>query len=692
MLESLQSVLRFSPGITRPIKARRWALAAACGSFFYCAWASALGLGDITLQSALNQPFRAEIALIEPGDLADDELSVTLADIQEFKRAGVERLFFLNDLRFTPVLRGNRSFIRVESNKPVNEPFLNFLVQINRPNGNLLREYTVLLDPPGTVALPRPTPTGPASAANPVSRAEPLASAPPPASQGKRYTVLQGDNLWSIAKRLSNGGSQASISELMRGIRALNPGSERLIVGQSLLLPDSVQPGGAATAASQAPAQAEQNAEQLAASVLENQQLQQALAELQAKVQAQDEQILGSQKQVVELQTQLAEVKAAPASAPAAVPQAPVSTTPPVVVSTDTGGSSLLLLAALAVLLLLLALGLYLRRSRRAFEPSPLPLTPEPPTSPAMVSRVVAAAPSPVAQRVEPRVSPTPAANATPRSEPGESPDALEGVGIYIAYGRFTEAQAILREALSKEPERTDLRVRLLEVLAQQGDAAGYAVQEQHLLLQGFDAGQLEEIRRRYPKLASVPDAAPPVVAPLAAAALVAAPAAADEFQLNLDDLSMDADWNLVSPFDTPASRDMAAAPPAQAEVAPVSEPPFASNLQELPQVLEMPEEQFLSDFAEPEPQVSGLASEELDDDFLDGFKDDPEAFAFDEPQAMDFEALEREQLAADKLEAAQDCIAKGDSPGAQKLLHELLEEAPEPLKQVARSLLSSLR
>lgn len=687
MLESLQSVLRFSPGITRPIKARRWALAAACGSFFYCAWASALGLGDITLQSALNQPFRAEIALIEPGDLADGELSVTLADIQEFKRAGVERLFFLNDLRFTPVLRGNRSVIRVESSKPVNEPFLNFLVQINRPNGNLLREYTVLLDPPGTVVLPRPTTTGQVS--NPTPRADPVASAPPAALQGKRYTVLQGDNLWSIAKRFSSTGNQASTSELMRGIRALNPGADRLTVGQTLLLPDMAQLTGAAAPSSQAPAPAEQSAEQLAASVLENQQLQQTLAQLQAKVQAQDEQIAGSQKQVVELQTQLAEVKAAPAVAPTPAPQAPAVIPSPVVASSDTGGSNLLLLAALAVLLLLLALGLYIRRSRRSFEPSPSPLAPESPASPAMVSRVVAPSPSPVPQRVEPRVSTAPAASAAPRSEPAEAPDALEGVGIYIAYGRFTEAQAILREALSKEPERTDLRVRLLEVLAQQGDAAGYAVQEQHLLLQGFDAAQLEDIRRRYPKLASVPDAAPPVVAPLAAAPLVAKPAAADEFQLNLDDLSMDADWNLVSPFDTPASRDTAA---PKAEVAPLVEPPFASNLQELPQVLEMPEEQFLSDFAEPDILAPGVASEELDDDFLDGFKDDPEAFAFDEPQAMDFEALEREQLAADKLESAQDCIAKGDSQGAKKLLSELLEEAPEPLKQVARSLLSSLR
>ena len=492
MLESLQSVLRYSPGITRPIKARRWALATACGAFFYCAWASALGLGDITLQSALNQPFRAEIALVEPGDLAEGELSVTLADAQEFKRAGVERLFFLNDLRFTPVLRGNRSVIRVESTKPVNEPFLSFLVQINRPNGNLLREYTVLLDPPGTVVLPRPSASAPVP--NQVSRAEPIASTPPAAVQGKRYTVVQGDNLWSIAKRFSDGGGKASTSELMRGIRTLNPGSDHLAVGQSLLLPDIAQSTGAATAASQAPAQADQNAEQLAASVLENQQLQQALADLQAKVQAQDEQIAGSQKQVVELQTQLAEVKAPPAVAPTPVPQAPAGAPVPLAASTDTGNSTLLL-AGLAVLLLLLALGLYVRRSRRSFELPRSPMTPEPPASATMVSRVVAPAATP--QRVEPQVPAVPGASAAARAEPSETPDALEGVGIYIAYGRFTEAQAILREALSKEPERTDLRIRLLEVLAQQGDVAGYAVQEQHLLLQGFDAAQLEEIRQR---------------------------------------------------------------------------------------------------------------------------------------------------------------------------------------------------
>jgi pilus assembly protein FimV len=115
----------------------------------YSAWVPALGLGEITLHSALNQPLRADIALVDVAGLEQDELAVSLATADEFSRAGVERVAFLNDLTFTPILRGNRSLIRVSSTKPVKEPYLDFLVQLDQPNGRLLREYTVLIDPPG---------------------------------------------------------------------------------------------------------------------------------------------------------------------------------------------------------------------------------------------------------------------------------------------------------------------------------------------------------------------------------------------------------------------------------------------------------------------------------------------------------------------------------------------------------------
>jgi pilus assembly protein FimV len=125
----------------------------ACAAVTYSAWVPALGLGEITLHSALNQPLRAEIALVDAAAVTEGELSVSLATADEFSRAGVERVAFLNDLTFTPILRGNRSLVRVSSNKPVKEPYLDFLVQLDQPNGRVLREYTVLIDPPGAENL-----------------------------------------------------------------------------------------------------------------------------------------------------------------------------------------------------------------------------------------------------------------------------------------------------------------------------------------------------------------------------------------------------------------------------------------------------------------------------------------------------------------------------------------------------------
>jgi pilus assembly protein FimV len=119
----------------------------------YSALAPALGLGEITLYSALNQPLRADIALVDAEGLDENDLSASLAGVDEFQRAGVERAAFLNGLQFTPVQRGNLSLIRVTSSQPVDEPFLNFLVQLNQANGRLVREYTLLLDPPGSVSL-----------------------------------------------------------------------------------------------------------------------------------------------------------------------------------------------------------------------------------------------------------------------------------------------------------------------------------------------------------------------------------------------------------------------------------------------------------------------------------------------------------------------------------------------------------
>ena len=112
-------------------------------------WAQALGLGELELNSGLNQPFDARIKLLSPtaGDL--NNLKVQLADIDAFRRAGVDRPFILSKLKFEiEINETGADYIRVTSREPIREPFLNFLVEANWSNGRLFREYTVLLDPP----------------------------------------------------------------------------------------------------------------------------------------------------------------------------------------------------------------------------------------------------------------------------------------------------------------------------------------------------------------------------------------------------------------------------------------------------------------------------------------------------------------------------------------------------------------
>lgn len=172
MFQSLLAALRGSVG-SSCLGNRPWLLLLLLATL-YSSLASAVGLGEITVHSALNQPLEAEIALVQAQGLEEGELAVSLATAGEFKQAGVERLPFLEDLRFTPILQGERRVIRVVSSKPVNEPFLDFLLQVNQANGRQLREYTLLIDPPGSPEI--------APAPREIAKPEPaIATQAPPA-------------------------------------------------------------------------------------------------------------------------------------------------------------------------------------------------------------------------------------------------------------------------------------------------------------------------------------------------------------------------------------------------------------------------------------------------------------------------------------------------------------------------------
>ncbi|GIZ13571.1 FimV/HubP family polar landmark protein [Pseudomonas sp. NCCP-436] len=239
------------------VRVRKLVLAIAAASALSSGMAHALGLGEVTLKSSLNQPLVAEIELLEVRDLASNEVIPSLASPEEFAKAGVDRQYFLTDLKFTPVLKPNgKSVIRVTSSKVVREPYLNFLVEVLWPNGRLLREYTLLLDPPlyspQTVVAAAPQ----LPIAAPVSRAvTPAASVPAvrstapasaPARQaisGSEYRTSKNDTLWEISQRVGGG----SVHQVMLAIQDLNPNAfidgniNRMKSGQVLRLPDEQQ-------------------------------------------------------------------------------------------------------------------------------------------------------------------------------------------------------------------------------------------------------------------------------------------------------------------------------------------------------------------------------------------------------------------------------------------------------------------
>jgi pilus assembly protein FimV len=272
-------------------------------AFFLSSDVWAIGLGDIHLDSALNEPLRAEIELLSatPEELAS--LTITLASPETFERYGIDRPFYLQQIAFNVDSRPNGAVIQVRSATPITEPFLTFLVEATWSAGRLLREYTVLLDPPTysppavqqqpAIEAPRratPTDSGRIERQQPVSRPEPQPeprpaytppSTPAPAiedmpseapaaaadedvpvyeeapayeeepsyetpystTEGGDYYVERGDTLWGITTRL-RPDTRLSINQTMISIFEANPQAfegniNRLKAGATLRIPSA---------------------------------------------------------------------------------------------------------------------------------------------------------------------------------------------------------------------------------------------------------------------------------------------------------------------------------------------------------------------------------------------------------------------------------------------------------------------
>ena len=235
---------------------------AVAGAVLVAASANAAGLGKLTVLSSLGQPLRAEIELTAV--TADDAsaLVAKLAPAEAFRTANIDFNPALLSLRFEVDQRNGRQIIRVSSSQPINEPFVDMLLELTWTGGRLVREYTFLLDPPDLrsaqspqVAAPVELPgRAPAQAPVPVATpqapaAQPSApvrqpSAPAPARQAAgEYTVKSGDNLTRIANQVKP--VDVSLDMMLVALYRANPEAfsgnnmNRLKSGQILAVPDS---------------------------------------------------------------------------------------------------------------------------------------------------------------------------------------------------------------------------------------------------------------------------------------------------------------------------------------------------------------------------------------------------------------------------------------------------------------------
>lgn len=204
--------------------------------------ADAMGLGNLTVRSALNQPLNAEIKLLDTGDLDASQIKIQLASPEDFLRAGVDRDYFLTNLRFTVDMDGSGgATIKITTREPVVEPYLNFVIEARWPSGRLLREFAVLLDPPTFSASKAATPVAPAtgSGAQPVkpraaqppvvkTETESAKTAPeadmslPAADKSGEYRVQVYDTLSKIAARFKPA-NDVSVAQTMIAIQRANP-------------------------------------------------------------------------------------------------------------------------------------------------------------------------------------------------------------------------------------------------------------------------------------------------------------------------------------------------------------------------------------------------------------------------------------------------------------------------------------
>ncbi|MCW5653246.1 FimV/HubP family polar landmark protein [Hydrogenophaga sp.] len=239
------------------------AAAMLCAGFLQPTDAQALALGRVVVQSALGEPLRAEIDVPDINNEEASSLRVNLAPAEAFRAAGIDLNAALSTLQISLQRRADgRAYLRLTSARPITEPFVDLIVEANWASGRIVRDYTLLFDPPNlraaqqpaplapgvsstppatTAQAPRPIPpvaqaptppatapapapvarTAPAPAPTPAARTPAPAPAPSAGSGNQQVRVRAGDTAGAIAA--ANRPAQVSLDQMLVAMLRANP-------------------------------------------------------------------------------------------------------------------------------------------------------------------------------------------------------------------------------------------------------------------------------------------------------------------------------------------------------------------------------------------------------------------------------------------------------------------------------------
>ncbi len=221
-----------------------------------------LGLGGLQVDSNLDEALKGKIPLLISEDEISDNIKVSLANEKDYQRVGLDKSYVPSNIKVELIDNEGEKFIKLYSKGPVSEPIVSILLVVDWANGHLLREFTLLLDPPlfnqniSTQSYSEPVQTNKYQAPAKIEKSivEDNSSnqnnysntiEEKPYSGSQQVTVESGDTLWKIAN--NNRSAYASTQQVMVAIFNNNPSAflnndmNLLRKGAILTIPDSDQ-------------------------------------------------------------------------------------------------------------------------------------------------------------------------------------------------------------------------------------------------------------------------------------------------------------------------------------------------------------------------------------------------------------------------------------------------------------------